>query len=138
MLTLTLVGHLGKDATINESNGKKVINFSVAHSEKYKDGNGTPVTKTIWVECAKWGEFTTIAQYLKKGTLVAVTGRPEVQAYKNSQGTPSASMRCTVANIELLGSKKEDAIPGQPVTGGPMPVGPMSNTSTDSFDDLPF
>lgn len=138
MLTLTLVGHLGKDATINDTNGKKVINFSVAHSEKYKDASGTPVTKTIWVECAKWGEFTNIAQYLKKGTLVAVTGRPEVQAYKNREGALAASLRCTVTHIELLGGKKEDATPGQPVTGGEMPAGPTAMQSADSSDDLPF
>lgn len=138
MLTLTIVGHLGKDATINDTNGKKVINFSVAHSEKYKDANGIPVTKTIWVECAKWGEFTTIAQYLKKGTLVAVTGRPEVQAYKNREGALAASLRCTVTHIELLGSKKEDATPEQPVTGGVMPVRPEVQQPAGNDDDLPF
>lgn len=139
MLTATIVGHLGKDAVINETNGRKVINFSVAHTEKYKDATGTMCTKTIWVECAKWGDATAVAAYLKKGTLVAVNGRPEVQAYKKQDGSPGASLRCQVLNIELLSSNSNTT----PVTGGEMPVGTPAhsapNTSTAApEDDLPF
>lgn len=133
MLTLTLVGHLGKDATINETAGKKVINFSVAHSEKYKDGNGTPVTKTTWVECAKWGDSTAIAAYLKKGTQVAVLGRPEVQLYKKQDGTSGVSFRCHVTSIELLGSKKES---DTSATNTQAPEVPAANP--ENADDLPF
>ena len=76
MVKLEVIGHIGKDATVNEYNGKKVINFSVAHSEKYKDASGNVVNKSVWVDCAYWVESTAVAQYLKKGTQVYV----EVQA----------------------------------------------------------
>ncbi len=39
MIKIQVIGHLGKDCTVNNVNGKNVINFSVAHSEKYKDAS---------------------------------------------------------------------------------------------------
>ncbi len=140
MLELTLVGHVGKDATINDTNGRKVINFSVAHTEKYKDANGTPVSKTIWVECAKWGDQTALASYLKKGTLVAVTGRPEANAYMNKEGRPSASIKCNVNFVQLLSSNSQEATP-QPQAAQPTPnypTGAVPTTPPTDEDDIPF
>jgi single-strand DNA-binding protein len=144
MLELTLVGHVGKDATINDTNGRKVINFSVAHTEKYKDAHGTPVSKTIWVECAKWGEHTGIASYLKKGTLVAITGRPEANAYMSKDNRPAASIKCNVNFIQLLSSNSQEAAPqaqaAQPTPNYPAGgVNASSNISSEEIkDDLPF
>lgn len=51
---MQVIGHLGQDATVNNVNGKSVINFSVAHSEKYKNKEGLEVNKSIWVSAAYW------------------------------------------------------------------------------------
>ena len=40
MIKLQVIGNLGKDCIVKEVNGKNVINFSVAHSERYKDAQG--------------------------------------------------------------------------------------------------
>ena len=47
-LTLTICGHVGK-VTYNDVNGKKVCNFSVAHS-RGKDEK----KQTTWIEFAAW------------------------------------------------------------------------------------
>ncbi len=104
MLKIEIIGRIGKDATVNNYNGKNVINFSVAHSEKYKDSNGTEVNRTHWVECAYWVERTGVAQYLKKGTQVYVEGQPESKTYQASDGSHRASLACRVRKVELLGS----------------------------------
>jgi single-strand DNA-binding protein len=70
MIKLQVIGNLGKDGVVNNVNGKNVINFSVAHTEKFKDAQGVQKDKTIWVECAYWTDRTGIAPYLKKGTQV--------------------------------------------------------------------
>jgi hypothetical protein len=49
MIKLTAIGHLGKDCTVNSVNGKNVINFTVAHSEKFKNNEGVQVDKTTWL-----------------------------------------------------------------------------------------
>ena len=59
MIKLMVIGHLGKDCTVNTVNGKNVINFSVAHTEKFKDSSGAQREKTTWVECAYWTEHGT-------------------------------------------------------------------------------
>jgi len=41
MIKLQIVGNLGKDCITKEVNGKNVINFSVAHTERFKDSTGT-------------------------------------------------------------------------------------------------
>ena len=40
MIKLMVIGNLGKDCIVNTVNGKNVINFSIAHTEKFKDSTG--------------------------------------------------------------------------------------------------
>jgi len=105
MIKLQLIGHLGQDATVNDVNGRKVINFSVAHSEKYKNKEGVEVNRTTWASCAYWTERINLAMYLKKGTLVYIDGFPEAKTYRNSNTNevmPQLSVR--VASLQLLSS----------------------------------
>ena len=113
-------------------NGKKVINFSVAHSETYKDGEGVTVENTTWVECGFWSEKTRIAPYLKKGTKVYVEGTPTVSAYETKDRKPGASLRLSVLRIELLGSSDKD-------NNGSNTPAPDAGLPGDGVkDDLPF
>ncbi|MEO8821053.1 MAG: single-stranded DNA-binding protein [Ginsengibacter sp.] len=107
MIKLQIIGHLGVDCTTNEVNGKNVINFPVAHSEKYKDQQGNLVEKTTWVKCAYWTDRTAIAQYLKKGQLIYAEGTPEAEGYLNKDNQNSASLKMRVFQVQLLGSKNE-------------------------------
>ena len=108
MLKLLVIGHLGKDATVNNVNGKNVINFTAAHTEKYKDAQGTQIDKTTWVECSYWTERIAIAPYLKKGTQVYAEGIPEIRNYTTNDGRTGSSLVLRVTNIQLLGSKNAD------------------------------
>jgi single-strand DNA-binding protein len=137
MIKLQCIGHLGKDAVVNQVNGKSVINFNVAHSEKYKDSNGTEINKTIWVSCGYWSDKTTIAQYLMKGTLVYVEGTPDIKTYQDSQGKTNANIILRVNNIQLLGGKKEERSGNY----SPDPVAAHPSISSDistESSDLPF
>jgi len=108
-LKLEIIGNLGADATIKDVNSSKAISFSVAHSEKYKNQQGTEVEKTTWVNCTFWkyqGQSTEITKYLKKGTMVAVEGFPSVRGYQNQQGQNAASLDCRVTDLRLLSVPK--------------------------------
>ncbi len=126
MISLVIIGNLGKDAEVKEVNGKKVINFSVCHTQKNKDGS----SKSTWVECGKWGETTAIAPYLTKGTKVYVEGVPDLNLYKKNDGEPGGSIRLLVNKIELLG-KSEVASQAGPVGGTPA-------SELPEVSDLPF
>jgi single-strand DNA-binding protein len=147
MIKLQIIGRLGKDCVTNNVNGKTVMNFSAAHSEKFKDAQGNLKEKTTWVDCAYWSDRTGVAPYLKKGTQVYVEGTPEVKTYTKSDGTHGASLSLRVLTVQLLGDKNDaSAAPGNynNNTGGMDASSLSSNMATASadinapLDDLPF
>lgn len=108
MIKLQAIGHLGKDCVLNNVNGKSVINFSVAHTEKFRDATGNMKDRTIWVECAYWTDRTGIAPYLKKGTQVYVEGNPDVRTYQTNDGRSGATLSLRVTSVQLLGSSNNN------------------------------
>jgi single-strand DNA-binding protein len=106
MIKLQVIGHLGQDATVNTVNGKTVINFSVAHSEKYKNKDGVEVNKSIWVSAAYWTDRINVAMYLKKGTQVYVEGVPEAKTYTNKNNETLPQLNVRVISLSLLSSSK--------------------------------
>lgn len=148
MIKLQVIGHLGKDGLLKEVNGKSVINFTVAHSERYKDVQGVQKERTTWVDCAYWSDKTAIAPYLVKGQLVYVEGSVEAEAFINKENQPTATLRMRVTNIQLLGSKNtngegQGSAPANTNTYSSNPsqasapyVAPMA--ADGAADDLPF
>jgi single-strand DNA-binding protein len=151
MIKLQVIGNLGKDCITNTVNGKNVINFNVAHTEKFKDAQGNQKDKTIWVECAYWTDRTGIAPYLKKGTQVYAEGTPEVRTYPKNDGTTGVSLTLRVSSVQLLGSRGDGgggdsggsyssgagASAGYASQGGASRV-PSAGEITEPIDDLPF
>ena len=148
MIKLQIIGNLGKDCIVKEINGKHVINFSVAHTERFKDAQGNQKERTTWVECAYWTDRTAIAPYLVKGTSVYAEGSPEADPYTNKEGQAAATLRMRVQNIQLLGGNKEGqstqgaASNSGNVTNAGMGTAPVVKTETVNtsapVDDLPF
>lgn len=135
MLKLIAIGHLGKDCITNTVNGKSVINFSIAHTEKFKDAQGNQKEKTTWVECAYWTDRTGVAPYLKKGTQVYVEGIPELKTYAKNDGTTGTSLSLRVFTLQLLGSRGE----GQPSSGYQGASSSSAPVAAEAeVDDLPF
>jgi len=141
MIKLQIVGNLGKDCIVKEVNGKNVINFSVAHTEKFKDSQGNPKERTTWVECAYWTDRTAVAQYLKRGKMVYAEGSPDADGYLNKENQPAATLRMRVQNLQLLGGGE-----GAPQnSGGNQMASPEVNSPANRMaevsepaDDLPF
>lgn len=146
MIKLQVIGNLGKDCITNTVNGKTVMNFTVAHTEKFKDAQGNQKDKTIWVECAYWSDRTGIAPYLKKGTQVYAEGTPEVKTYPKNDGTTGTSLNLRVMNVQLLGSANRggdsmgggEAVSSQNVYAPQQKVAAPPSDLNDAADDLPF
>jgi len=141
MIKIQIIGNLGKDCVVNTVNGKNVINFTVAHTEKYKDSQGNPQEKTTWVDCAYWSDRTGVAPYLTKGKQVFVEGQPEARSFQRNDGTPGASLSMRVREIQLLGGRGEN-LGGSMSNAGSMPATsgsvPSASEVTEPIDDLPF
>ncbi len=138
MIKMQVIGHLGKDCTVNTVNGKNVINFTVAHSEKFKDSQGNNQERTTWVDCAYWTDRTAIAPYLTKGTQVFVEGSPEAKGYQRNDGTPGASLILRVREVQLLGKKNENAVGGNYEQPSSSRQEPVATSAEEVSDDLPF
>ena len=141
MIKMQVIGNLGKDCVVNTVNGKNVINFTVAHTEKYRDSQGNNQEKTTWVDCAYWTDRTAIAPYLQKGTQVFVEGTPEVRSFTRNDGTAGASLSLRVREVQLLGRKGENAGGGNnqydnSASNRQESTAPAS--IDDVADDLPF
>ncbi len=145
MIKMQIIGNLGKDCVVNTVNGKNVINFTVAHTEKYKDSQGNQQEKTTWVDCAWWTDRTAIAQYLMKGKQVFVEGQPEARSFQRNDGTPGASLSLRVREVQLLGGRGDSGggLSSVPASSTHTTVAASSNIPspsdiTEPIDDLPF
>lgn len=139
MIKLQVIGNVGRDADVKEINGRRAINFSVAHNRKYKTQDGTEVESTVWVGCTIWRDAkqgTEIAKHLTMGTRVFVEGVPGVQLYKNKEGQHSASIQLQVTNIELLGGRKENEPAATTSQTAAAPAAEF--VANNQGDDLPF
>jgi single-strand DNA-binding protein len=139
MIKLQVIGNLGKDCLTNSVNGKSVMNFNVAHTEKYKDASGQQKERTTWVECAYWSDRTAVAPYLRKGTQVFVEGTPEVRTFTRNDGTFGASLTLRVSTVQLLGGGRSEGSSyqndQQSASSGALSV---PSEITEPVDDLPF
>jgi len=140
MIKLQIIGHLGKDCVVSSVNGKTVINFSICHTEKYRDAQGAQKDKSTWCDASFWTEKTAIAPYLKKGGLVYVEGTPDVKTYTTQNGTTNANLTLRVISVQLLGGNQTNQ-QSQPTseqnfqsTVGDKPT----QFVPDPIDDLPF
>ncbi len=146
MIKLQVIGNLGKDAIVNNVNGKNVINFTVAHTERFKDAQGVQKDRTTWVDCAYWTDRTAIAPYLKKGTQVYVEGTPDIRTYQTQDGRQGASLTLRIANVQLLGSRTNEAgvapsntnYQSAPAAAQISQSVPNASDLTEPIDDLPF
>lgn len=140
MLKVEFVGHIGTDAEIKDFNGKRYIAFNVATSERFKDAQGNPVSRTTWVSCLKPGDGA-VVNYLKRGTQVYCRGNLSVKTYTGKNGV-EAGVNCTVSELELLGSRQDaqnqqqtqPSATSQPYGG----YGSNSALFPPSNDDLPY
>jgi single-strand DNA-binding protein len=137
MQKLILIGHIGRDAQVNNVGGTNVTNFTVASSETYKDKQGNKQTKTTWFDCALWNNDK-LAQYLQKGTQVFVEGQVEARGFAKGDGTPGSSLSVRVDKIQLLGGKSNNG-ESKDTPSAQAPVVDL-NKKTEAITDfeLPF
>ena len=97
-------GRLGADAVVKQTNnGKTVLEMSVA----INSGFGA-YAKTLWVKAKMWGDRgNNIAPILKKGSLVAISGEPDLEEWTGNDGAHHANLSVRVGDVQLLHSKKE-------------------------------
>jgi single-strand DNA-binding protein len=127
MQFISITGRVGGDAETRSAGSGTVTNFNCAVDQGWGDNK-----QTNWFRVAIWGDRgSKLAQYIKKGEKVAVTGELVIGEY---QGEPQYEIRA--AEIDPFMSAKAREPDGS--RGAPTPRQPVVAFDTDLDDNVPF
>jgi single-strand DNA-binding protein len=104
-----LIGNVGQapEMTVLDS-GKKVIRFSLATNEFYRNVAGEKVQQTQWHNLVAWGRTADIIdKYVSKGKEIAVEGKLASRSYETSEGEKRFITDVIVNEVVMLGSKNQ-------------------------------
>jgi len=104
-----LIGNVGQDPEILMlDSGKKVIRFSLATNEYYKNAKGEKVQNTDWHNLVAWGKTAEIIEkYASKGKEIAIEGKLTSRSYEDKEGKKRYITEVVINEVLLLGSKKD-------------------------------
>ena len=103
----SFTGAVGKDAEVrNTPSGQTVLSVTVANNIGFGDKQ-----QTIWVRVSLWGKRAegSLAQYLKKGQQVFVSGELSMREYQATDGSTKTSLELNANIIDLVGKRNEQA-----------------------------
>ena len=108
MLIATLVGNVGADAQKKTADGRNFTTFRVAHNDDWTDQAGQRHSSTMWIDCVL-NDHPKVADYIKAGTMVAVTGTIKTRVYSSEKDRcMKAGIQISVRTIELLGGSADE------------------------------
>ena len=104
-----LIGNVGQEPTItNLESGKKVVRFSLATNEFYKNDKGEKTQTTDWHTVVAWGKTAEIIErYVGKGKELGITGKLKSRNYEDNDGIKRYVTEIEAKEILLLGSKSD-------------------------------
>ena len=109
MFTAHVIGNLGSDAEVVESNGKKFVTLSIADSRKFKNADGSDVNQTTWIDAIINNADSPILPYLRQGVKVCVYGNVSLRVYSSKKDRMmKAGATIHVLSIELCGGSSDD------------------------------
>lgn len=108
MLQCFIIGHLGGDAETKNDQGREFTAFRVAHSDRWTTADGQQREETTWVDCILGGR-PAVAEYLKRGQMVAVIGTVRLRVYSSPKDKcMKAGLTISVRSVELLGGQSDE------------------------------
>ncbi|CAG2532829.1 single-strand DNA-binding protein [Maribacter dokdonensis] len=104
-----LIGNVGQEPTVtNLESGKKVVRFSLATNENYKNDKGEKVQSTDWHTVVAWGKTAEIVEkYAPKGKEIGITGKLKTRSYTTDDGNQRYVTEVVANEILLLGGKSD-------------------------------
>ena len=106
-----LLGNVGSDPEIRESNGGKFATFRLATTDKgYTKRDGTQVPeRTEWHNIVANSNIVgVIENYVRKGTKLYIEGKLRTRKYTARDNTERTVTEIYIDNMELLGGKPQE------------------------------
>lgn len=103
-----LIGNVGRIEVRTFQDGK-VVNASLAVSERYTKRDGTQVEDTTWFNLVVNGKLADVFdKYVQKGDRLYVEGRQRQRSYQTREGEEKYIWEVVVMAMQMLSVKKED------------------------------
>jgi single-strand DNA-binding protein len=106
-----LIGYLGRDPESKYTpTGKRVTDFPVAITNRWKDDSGETREHTEWVQIEAWGRLAeTCHDYLGKGSLAYIDGRIKTDRYEDPAGETRYFTKVVARTVQFLSENRDDA-----------------------------
>ena len=150
---VTLVGNVGNDPEIKTfQNGNKVVNISLATSERWKDKEtGEMKSNTEWHRVAIFNAILAdlVEKYVKKGSKIYIEGQLQTRKWQDSNGADKYTTEIVLQNYRgellLLDKVSENSI-NSFEDQGKLPAQKINDASNKTLkneldnleDDIPF
>ena len=125
-----LMGNLTRDIEMRTTpSGQTVANFSLAVSRSWKGQDGQTQDQTSFINCVAWGKpGEIIAQYVKKGDPLLVSGRLDQRSWDDKEsGQKRSTIEVNVEDFNFIGG-------GSRGEGGSSSFSAPSSSSSKSKD----
>lgn len=114
-----LMGNLTRDVEMRTTpSGQSVANFSLAVSRSWKGQDGQMQDQTSFINCVAWGKAgEIIAQYVKKGDALLVSGRLDQRSWDDKEsGQKRSTIEVNVEDFNFVGGARGGEGAGAPVS----------------------
>lgn len=104
-----LIGYLGRDPESKyTSTGKRVTDFPIAVTNRWKSESGETREHTEWVNIEAWGRLAeTCHEYIGKGSLVYIEGRMKTDRYE-AEGETRYFTKIVARTVQFLSDNRDD------------------------------
>lgn len=106
---IAIMGRLTRDPELRQTgSGKSVANFSVAVDRDFKNESGEK--ETDFIDCVAWRHTADfVCKYMKKGSMVVVSGRLQIRPWEDESGNKRRSAEIVADNVYFGETKKSDS-----------------------------
>lgn len=106
-----LMGNLTRDVEQRTtSGGQSVASFSLAVTRSWRSQDGQQQEQTSFINCVAWGKAgEIIAQYVKKGSPLLVSGRLDQRSYEDKDGNKRQAVEVVVEDFNFIGGSRSDS-----------------------------
>lgn len=139
MNKVLLTGRITKDPEIRyTSNGTANLLFTVAVDSAQRDVNGN--RQAFFISCVAWGQQADfMSRYVKKGNMLAITGRIQSRSYQDQTGQTRYVTEVVVEAVENLSPRDPNQTQmgqqeyQQPANNFQQPTNPYSGYNNPSY-----
>ncbi|WP_029188031.1 single-stranded DNA-binding protein [Streptococcus suis] len=134
---VVLVGRLTRDVELRYTpSNQAVATFTLAVNRNFKN-QSTGEREADFINCVLWRQQAeNLANWTKKGHLIAITGRIQTRSYENQQGQRVYVTEVVAESFQVL--EKRDNSANYSSMDEQMPPGMSGQLMDITDDDLPF